>query len=63
MPRTYVIGVYPHDSKVPQHALRNGDQIFSINGLMPTTTRQSPDPLGMILIPGSPPSPKGSDPQ
>jgi hypothetical protein len=55
VPRTYVVGVYPRDSKVPLHALRNGDQIFSIDGLMPTMTRQSPDPLGMILIPGSAP--------
>jgi hypothetical protein len=55
VPRTYAVGVYPRDSKVPPHALRNGDQIFSIDGLMPTMTRQSPDPLGMVPIPGSAP--------
>jgi hypothetical protein len=53
VPRTYVVDTY--GPKVPRFKEQNNNRVFSIDGLMPTMTRQGPHPLGMIFIPGSAP--------
>jgi hypothetical protein len=52
-PRTYVVGTY--GPKVPRFKEHNNNRVFSIDGLMPTMTRQGPHPLRMIFIPSSAP--------